>query len=91
MTDKITGKPRGFGFIVFESPDGVAAVLRVNAAVQTVLGGDGSSPVPKRGCLLVLNAGNGREWALLGLLLIVMKWIIPSFPANHQEGWWLST
>lgn len=30
MTDKITGKPRGFGFIVFESPDGVAAVLRVN-------------------------------------------------------------
>lgn len=37
MTDKITGKPRGFGFIVFESPDGVAAVLRVNAAVQSVL------------------------------------------------------
>lgn len=30
MTDKITGKPRGFGFIVFESPDCVAAVLRVN-------------------------------------------------------------
>ena len=27
--------------------------------------------------LLVLNVGNGWEWELLGLLLIVGQWIIP--------------
>ena len=30
--------------------------------------------------LLVLNVGNGWEWGLLGLLLMVSQWIIPSFP-----------
>eukprot|EP00434_Breviolum_minutum_P013802 symbB.v1.2.012171.t4/scaffold832.1/size159137/16 len=29
MTDKMTGKPRGFGFIVFENSDSVTAVLQV--------------------------------------------------------------
>ena len=26
------------------------------------------------------HAGNGWQWGLLGLLLTVMDWIIPSFP-----------
>ena len=30
--------------------------------------------------LLVLNVGNGWEWRLLGLLLIVSQWIIPEIP-----------